>query len=39
MPRVTIGLWLVTPEGHLLVWHSWAWMQPSANIMVRAELV
>lgn len=27
------------PGGHLLVWHSWAWMQPSANIMVRAELV
>ncbi len=27
---------MVTPTGHLLVWHACAWMQPTAIIMARA---
>ena len=29
---------MVTPTGHLLVWHRWDWMQPTANMNARAEL-
>lgn len=36
--RARRGSWVVTPVGHLFVWHFWAWMQPTANIIARAEL-
>ena len=31
--------WVATPTGHSLVWHFWAWMQPVAIIIARADMV
>ena len=36
--RCSFGSCVVTPTGHLLVWHRWDWMQPTANMNARAEL-
>ncbi|MCU1696637.1 MAG: hypothetical protein JWR34_2700 [Mycobacterium sp.] len=37
--RVRAGSWVATPVGQWLVLHLSAWMQPTANIMARADIV
>ena len=37
--RARPGSWVATPVGQALVWHFIAWMQPTANIIARADRV